>query len=144
MIPRWSDDTDDDDVPELQPVQVPTRPTPEPEPERPVEQSNWQIQGRPRHTTKQQVAVRPLLVFGSLPFDAKLFFRGIVDGETGLLDLVQKRSLRRYHGYEPVSKQLLWRLKPSDSRLGIQVASAAYVQKVETHFADEVRKIVQS
>ena len=126
---RWSDEEVDE---------YEQQPTTEPETNLSAE---WHVQGRRRHAVKKEAVMRTLMVFASLPWAPKLLFRGIVVGEAGLLELVHRKQYAKFHGYDPVSKQLVWRVKPADKVLGVQKADDKYIARVEQEFAALVDKL---
>ena len=164
---RWSDAVDDESSPETSQA-PPTKPTPpltqteptppltqtEPtppltqtEPTPPLTQTeraaalltgSWRVQGRPRDAVKKESLMRPLLVFACLPWQPRLMFRGVVRGEQGLLELVQRKQYARWHGYDPIARTLVWRMKAGDVQVGVERAKLEYVTRVEAEFGKEV------
>jgi hypothetical protein len=143
---RWSEQQDDDEDLTHQELVMEQRTIEKPEPTSvpPIQidvlSGDWRVQGRRRDAIKKEAVRRPLLVFACLPWSPKLLFRGVVRGEEGLLELVQRKQYGKFHGYDPVGKQLVWYLKPQDQTVGVQKADAAYIQRVEQQFRAEVER----
>jgi hypothetical protein len=142
LTERWADLVEEDDEQEEQQEQQAQNAEVDTNPPS-VDTEEWEVQGR-KKKLRQIITQRPLLLFASLPFDKKLLFRGIVQGQDKMLQKVARSGFTRFHAYDPISHQWIWKRKPEDTVVGLQRASDKYVQLVEKVYRAEIEQIVKN
>jgi len=148
LTERWADLEEDDTVSTSTPLSAVS--TPVGLVEEPVvtcvREEGWEVQGRKQkqNLIKQEACHRKLMVFACLPFSNRLLYRGMANGLQGLLEVVERKGFKHFHGYDPVSQQLIWKKNVHDQTVGMQSADRNYVFRVEKLFKNEINSLKKS